>query len=140
MSYRRTYNDWFRETSVGSPTAIMGAMPPRLWASFRSERQAIRSPPMPAATLPIRVNRAPALTLWATVVAERPGYPSETARTLGRFVAGSSARTKARRVGISDENQDAEERHARAAITTKLPLGVDIFSANNILTVESIHC
>jgi len=28
---------------------------------------------------PIRVNRAPVLTLWATVVAERLGYPPETA-------------------------------------------------------------
>jgi hypothetical protein len=64
---------------------------------------------------PIRVNRAPVLTLWATVVAERLGHPPETALTLGRFVAGSSARAKARRLGISDEKQDAEERHARAA-------------------------
>ena len=63
----------------------------------------------------IRVNRAPVLTLWATVVAERLGYPPETALTLGRFVAGSSARAKARRLGISDEKQDAEERHAKAA-------------------------
>jgi hypothetical protein len=38
-----------------------------------------------------------------------------TALTLGRFVAGSSARAKACRLGISDEKQDAEERHARAA-------------------------
>jgi len=29
---------------------------------------------------PIRVNRAPVLTLWATVVAERLGYPPETPR------------------------------------------------------------
>jgi hypothetical protein len=64
---------------------------------------------------PIRVNRAPVLTLWATVVAERLGYPPETPLTLGRFVAGSSARAKARRLGISDEKQDAEEHHARAA-------------------------
>jgi hypothetical protein len=64
---------------------------------------------------PIRVNRAPVLTLWATVVAERLSYPAETALTLGRFVAGSSARAKARRLGIAEENQDAEERHARAA-------------------------
>ena len=65
--------------------------------------------------LPIPVNRAPVLTLWAIVVAERLGHPPDTALTLGRFVAGSSARTKARRLGISDEKQDAEERHARAA-------------------------
>jgi len=64
---------------------------------------------------PIRVNRAPVLTLWASVVAERLGYPAETALTLGRFVAGSSARAKARRLGIIEEKQDAEERPARAA-------------------------
>jgi len=64
---------------------------------------------------PIRVNRAPVLTLWAVVVAERLGHPPDTALTLGRFVAGSSARAKARRLGISDEKQEAEERHARAA-------------------------
>jgi hypothetical protein len=69
---------------------------------------------MTAAPAPIRVNRAPVLTLWATVVAERLGHPPETALTLGRFVAGSSARAKARRLGISDEKQDAEERHVRA--------------------------
>jgi hypothetical protein len=49
------------------------------------------------------------------VVAERLGYPPETALTLGRFVAGSSARAKARRLGISNEKQDVEERHSRAA-------------------------
>jgi hypothetical protein len=70
---------------------------------------------MPDTPSPIRVNRAPVLTLGATVVAERLGYPPETALTLGRFVAGSSARAKARRLGISDEKQEAEERHARAA-------------------------
>ena len=63
---------------------------------------------------PIPVNRAPVLTLWAAVVAERLGHLPDTALTLGRFVAGSSARTKARRLGISDEKQDAEERRARA--------------------------
>jgi hypothetical protein len=64
---------------------------------------------------PIRVNRAPVLTLWAAVLAERLGHPPDTALTLGRAVAGSSARAKARRLGIIDEKQDAEERHARAA-------------------------
>ena len=48
------------------------------------------------------------------MVAERLGYLPETALTLGRFVAGSSARAKARRLGINDEKQDVEERHARA--------------------------
>ena len=66
-------------------------------------------------TPPIRVTRAPVLTLWATMVADRLGHPPETALTLGRFVVGTSVRAEARRLGVSDEKQDAEERHARAA-------------------------
>ena len=63
----------------------------------------------------IKVNRTPVLTLWATVVAERLGYSPETALTLSRYAAGSGARAEARRLGISDEKRDAEERHARLA-------------------------
>ena len=70
---------------------------------------------MASAASPIRVNRAPVLTLWATIVAERLGHPPETALTLGRYVAGSSARAKAKRIGIIDEAQDAAERRAEAA-------------------------
>ena len=43
---------------------------------------------MTNATPSVRVNRAPVLTLWAAVVAERLGHPPETALALGRFVAG----------------------------------------------------
>ena len=70
---------------------------------------------MPDTAPPIRVNRAPVLILWASVVAERLGHPPAAALTLGRFVAGSSARAKARRLGITEERQDAEERQAKAA-------------------------
>ncbi|MFO1027845.1 MAG: hypothetical protein U1E70_21930 [Acetobacteraceae bacterium] len=48
-------------------------------------------------------------------MAERLGHGPETALTLGRFVAGSSARAKARRLGIVEEKAEAEERAARAA-------------------------
>ena len=47
----------------------------------------------------IIVNRAPVLTLWAAVVAEHLGHPWDTALTLGRSVAGSAARVKARNIG-----------------------------------------
>jgi hypothetical protein len=72
------------------------------------------APVMPDPTPPIQVNRAPVLTLWAAVVAERLGHPPETALTLGRAVAGSSARIKAWRLGIADEGQQAEERNTEA--------------------------
>jgi hypothetical protein len=64
---------------------------------------------------PLQVNRAPVLTLWATVVAERLGHSPEAALVLGRYVCGASARIKARRLGIADEVHEAEERLAQAA-------------------------
>ena len=64
----------------------------------------------PTAPSPLRVNRAPVLTLWAAVVAGRLGHPEETALTLGRAVAGASAQAKARRLGIADEHQGEDER------------------------------
>ena len=67
-------------------------------------------PPPTESPPPLRVNRAPVLTLWAAVVAERLGHPAETALTLGRAVAGASAQAKARRLGIADEHQGKDER------------------------------
>ena len=52
----------------------------------------------------ILVNRAPVLTLWAAVVAERLGHPRPTALTLGRAVAGLNALSKGRRLGIYPES------------------------------------
>ncbi|MGO8740560.1 hypothetical protein [Rhodoblastus sp.] len=58
----------------------------------------------------IRVNRAPVLTLWASIVAERLGYSTATALTLGRAVAGYSAQAKARRLGLVEEGEVTEKR------------------------------
>ncbi|MBK1660585.1 hypothetical protein [Paracraurococcus ruber] len=51
---------------------------------------------------PIRVNRAPVLTLWAAVVAGRLGHPPATAFSLASAVAGTAARAKARRLGLAE--------------------------------------
>jgi len=48
----------------------------------------------------LRINRAPVLTLWAAVVAERLGSPWETALTVGQAVAGMTAHAKGVRLGI----------------------------------------
>ncbi len=58
----------------------------------------------------IRVNRAPVLTLWASIVAERLGYPGATALTLGRAVAGYSAQAKARRLALVEVREEPERR------------------------------
>ena len=48
----------------------------------------------------ISINRAPVLTVWAAVVAERLGFRHDEALTLGRAVAGLNAQAKGRRLGI----------------------------------------
>ena len=48
----------------------------------------------------LTINRAPVLTLWAAVVAERLGFDRATALTLGQAVAGLSAYAKGVSLGI----------------------------------------
>jgi len=62
----------------------------------------------------IQVNRAPVLTLWASVVAERLGHPPDLALSLAKSVAGTAARAKARRLGIAEESDQAKDRHDAA--------------------------
>src|SRR5215831_1855417 len=52
------------------------------------------------ATRTISINRAPVLTLWTAVVAQRLGFDEDEALTLGRAVAGLNAQSKGRRLGI----------------------------------------
>jgi hypothetical protein len=60
------------------------------------------------ATQKITINRAPVLTLWAAVVAERLGYDQDAALTLGKAVAGLNAQSKGRRLGMFQEPKDAQ--------------------------------
>ena len=61
-----------------------------------------------AGVMPLEVNRAPVLTLWAAMVAERLGHPADTALTLGRAVAGFAARVKARNIGREERKADRD--------------------------------
>lgn len=76
----------------------------------------------------IAVNRAPVLTLWAAVVAERLGFARDEALTLGRAVAGMNAQTKAVRLGLrasrSPAGKSAGERRARASAGGAAPMAV----------------
>ena len=64
----------------------------------------------------ITINRAPVLTLWATVVAERLGFDRDEALTLGKAVAALTAPSKGRSLGIfhpgKDKTEQAREREA----------------------------
>ena len=48
----------------------------------------------------VTINRAPVLTLWAAIVAERLGFTHDEALTLGRAVAGLNAYSKGNALGI----------------------------------------
>ena len=56
----------------------------------------------------ILVNRAPVLTLWASVVAERMGYDQDAALSLGKAVAGINAQAKGRSLGIYKPRERVE--------------------------------
>ena len=56
----------------------------------------------------IKINRAPVLTLWATIVAERLGYKKDEALTFGKAVAGLNAQSKGKRLGIYEEKTEEE--------------------------------
>jgi hypothetical protein len=70
---------------------------------------------------PIAINRAPVLTLWAAVVAERMGFDRDEALTLGRAVAGLNAQTKGRRLGLFSSPKPGEPpgKHRKKAATTE---------------------
>src|SRR5512143_2195762 len=57
----------------------------------------------------ITINRAPVLTLWAAIVAERQGYAPDTALTLGQSLAGLNAQSKGRRLGIYEAKKETPE-------------------------------
>jgi len=70
----------------------------------------------------ITVNRAPVLTLWGVVVAERLGYEPETALTLGKCLAGLNAQRKGRMLGIYGPPKTGE-----SAKGEKVGLGEDFW-------------
>jgi hypothetical protein len=81
---------------------------------------------MANAPAPIRVNRAPVLTLWAAVVAERLGHPPDTALSLASVVAGTAARAKARRLGIAEQRDHGKDASLRPLQDTARLLGKDV--------------
>lgn len=58
------------------------------------------------ATRTISINRAPVLTLWAAVVAQRLGFDEDESLTLGKALAGLTAYTKGRRLGIFKPHEE----------------------------------
>ena len=76
---------------------------------------------MVAATDSISINRAPVLTLWAAIVAERLGFNHDEALTLGRAVAGLNAYSKGKSLGIFKPTpKDVQAKRAEKAKTKQV--------------------
>jgi len=73
------------------------------------------------ATQTVKINRAPVLTMWATIVAERLGHSHAEALSLAKAVTGLNAQSKGKRLGIyeapkNDESEkEAESKASEAA-------------------------
>jgi hypothetical protein len=63
----------------------------------------------------IEINRAPVLTLWAAVVAERLGFRRAEALTLGRAVAGLNAYSKGVSLGLFQPSAKTVDEHRKKA-------------------------
>jgi hypothetical protein len=63
----------------------------------------------------VKINRAPVLTLWAAVVAERLGFDRDEALTLGKAVAGLNAYSKGVNLGLYEPTPETERERKRKA-------------------------
>ena len=68
---------------------------------------------MPNDAIRNRVNRAPVLTLWAAMVAERLDFEHDEAPTLGRALAGLTAHAKGVRLSIFEPSASKGVRERR---------------------------
>jgi hypothetical protein len=69
----------------------------------------------PMANKLVKINRAPVLTLWASVVAERLGHDRDAALTLGKALSGLNAQSKGKRLGIFSETVEKPAGEKKAA-------------------------
>jgi hypothetical protein len=58
----------------------------------------------------ITINRAPVLTLWAAVVAERLGFDRDEALSLGKALAGLNAQSKGRKLGLFKPQEEKPQK------------------------------
>jgi hypothetical protein len=102
----------------------------------------------------LTINRAPVLTLWAAVVAERLGFDRDEALTLGRAVAGLNAYSKGKSLGlfsptpedVRKKRKETREREGfsvdllhRAVPATRTPDGLRALSKDKPIKPESVQ-
>jgi hypothetical protein len=61
----------------------------------------------------VMINRAPVLTLWVAVVAQRMGYSWNSGLTFGRLVAGWFAKAKGTSLGLMQSSEKTKEQREK---------------------------
>ena len=74
----------------------------------------------------LEINRAPVLTLWAAVVAERLGFDRDEALTLGRAVAGLNAYSKGKSLGLFRPGEKKKVREQRQGLEHGKEVRIDL--------------
>jgi hypothetical protein len=99
----------------------------------------------------ISINRAPVLTLWAAVVAQRLGFTWDEALSLGKALAGLNAQSKGQRLGIFKPHKEKpktarEKAHGeefwielcgRPVPARSTPEGIRAMAGPRLVTAES---
>lgn len=87
----------------------------------------------PEAEQYVKINRAPVLTLWVAVVAERQGFSKEAGMTFGKAISGMLAQSKGRSIGVFDKKdtddgvkQEKEEQEHEQGIAKHDVFGMSI--------------
>lgn len=75
----------------------------------------------------VEINRAPVLTLWAAVVANRLGFTWDESLTLGRAVAGLNAYSKGKSLGLY-KPRPKETRERRRKMSRGERISVDLLN------------
>jgi|SRR5207245_4311406 len=87
----------------------------------------------------ILINRAPVLTLWAAVVSERLGFDFDEALSMGKAVAGLTAQSKGRLLGIFSPSPDAVRKAREQKRTEEFCVELLGCHVPGINTPEGIH-
>lgn len=110
--------------------ARASAEPTGVKGKGRAMATAATAPAAATSAAPIPINRAPVLTLWAAVVAQRQGFSWEEALTFGKQVSGILAQSKGRSLGIYEEKERSEA-SAGGTCTAPLPANTSPWAAGS---------
>ena len=115
-------------------------MGPQIPLRARQGPRARRASTPLRASMQVSVNRAPVLTLWAAVVAERLGFDRDEALTMGRVVAGLNAYAKGKSLGLfTPAPEEVRTQRQRLAAGRQMRVGLLHRAVPVVRTAEGLR-